>query len=242
MLEGKIALITGAGKGIGRAAAEVFVKNGAVVYAVDMLPGSLDDLCESLQPLLLPKYFDITDQSAAKSLVMEIKKNHGNLDVLVNNAALMDNTVIGMIGQNQMERLFNVNVFSLINILQLAARVMQKEKQGSIINISSMVGLRGNKGQLLYSATKGAVIALTMSAAKELASFNIRVNTIAPGLTDTDGFRTANEKHMENRIAGIGMGRLAEPVEIANACLFLASDLSSYITGELLGVHGGSVL
>ena len=212
LLREKISIVTGAGKGIGRAVAELFAREGSTVYAIDVTADSLSDIPDEFKTTIIPKYFDITDRDAVKALIMEIRNTHGKLDVLVNNAALMDNTAIGMIKSEQMERLLKINVIALIDILQLAARVMQRQNSGSIINISSMVGLRGNKGQLLYSATKGAVIALTKSASKELAAYNIRVNSIAPGLTDTDGFKSADEKYTAERVSNIGMKRLAQPI------------------------------
>jgi 3-oxoacyl-[acyl-carrier protein] reductase len=246
MLHEKICLITGSGRGIGRAIAERFAQQGAVVYANSLESDNIDewaDKCtDKYQTLVIPLYFDITNGSLAKDALMTIKKKHGTIDVLVNNAGLGYNELIGMISIDKMRELFEVNVFALTNILQLAARIMRKQLKGSIINISSVVGIKGNTGQLAYAASKGAVIAITKSAAKELAGDNIRVNSIAPGLTDTEMFRSAEIKNIEERISRIGMGRLAKPEEIADACVFLASDHSVYITGQILSVDGGAVL
>ena len=136
--------------------------------------------------------------------------------------------------------MFEVNVIAMIQLVQLASRIMTRQKSGSIINMSSVVGVQGVKGQLGYSATKGAVISITKSAAKELIEHNIRVNAIAPGMVGTERFTAVFEEKFKDKIANIGIGRLAEPNEIANVCVFLASDLSTYVTGQVIGVDGSA--
>lgn len=243
MLENRVCLITGAGRGIGASIAETFAKEGALVYANDNRRGSIDEWGAKLDVpgKILPLYFDITDPVQIKEALTRVKKESGRLDVLVNNAGVEFNEIIGMISPENMKTMFNVNVFSMINMLQFAVRLMPREG-GSVVNIASIVGQRGNRGQLVYSATKGAVIALTKSAAKELAVKNIRVNSVAPGLTGTAMMMQADQSKLAERIANISMGRLAEPQDIANACLFLASDLSKYVSGEVLGVNGCAVM
>ena len=153
------------------------------------------------------------------------------------------NELIGMISREHMERMFSVNVYGTIYMLETVSRIMRRQKSGgSIINITSLTALRGNQGQFVYSATKGAVLSLTMSAAKELSGQNIRVNAIAPGLTNTDMMKQADPEKLQGRIDNICMGRLAEPEDIANACMFLISDLSSYISGQVLAVDGCTIL
>lgn len=160
---------------------------------------------------------------------------------MVNNAAVEYNELIGMISGEHMKKMFETNVYGVINLIQYASRIMPKIG-GSIINISSMVGIRGNRGQLVYSATKGAVIALTKSAAKELADKNIRVNSIAPGLTATDMLNNVDADKLADRINNICMKRLASTNDIANACLFFACDLSEYISGQVLAVDGCTIM
>ena len=245
MLEDKVCLITGAGRGIGAAVATRFAEEGARVYANDNRPGTVDEWAAkaAFPGKVYPLYFDITDSSQSKEALMRIKKESGRLDVLVNNAGVEFNELIGMISEQNMRKMFEVNVFSMINLLQFAARIIARNSEGgSIINISSIVGQRGNRGQLVYSATKGAVISLTKSAAKELADKKIRVNSIAPSMTRTAMMLQADQSRLQERIANISMGRLAEPEDIANACLFLASDLSKYISGEILGVNGCAIM
>lgn len=243
LLDNKIALITGAGKGIGRAIAERFLKEGAIVYANDINEAELawcsDNECRDR---LHKVPFDICDFSEAKSCIMRIKKDCGRIDVLVNNAGIVSYEFISMIDYDRLRKMFEVNVLALINLTQLAARVMMRQKSGSIINMASMVGVKGAKGQLSYSATKGAVVSVTRSASKELAEYGIRVNAVAPGMVATERFKSVIENKFENRIEDIGFGRMATPDEIADAYVFLASDMSKYITGQILGVDGGFIL
>ncbi|MED3781067.1 SDR family NAD(P)-dependent oxidoreductase [Heyndrickxia sporothermodurans] len=245
LLEGKVCLVTGSARGIGRAITEKFASEGATVYANAKRDGSVDEwLTEcSNRSQIIPLYFDVSIPGEVKRAVARIKQESKQLDVLVNNAGLEFNELIGMISRENMEKMFNVNVFGMIEMIQMASRIMMRQENGgSIINISSLVGIRGNKGQFVYSATKGAVNALTKSAAKELAEKGIRVNAIAPGLTKTGMMNAVDEEKLKNRIANIALGRIAEPLDIANACVFFASDLSDYVSGQILGVDGCTIM
>lgn len=246
LLDGKIALITGSNRGIGRSIVEQFVAHGATVYANARKEGSLDTLIEYCEneygTTIHPLYFDVTNASDAKKAFMEIRKTAGCLDVLVNNAGIMKDALIGMISHDAMQEVFDVNVFAVMEMLQLAVKLMKRQNSGSIINVSSIVGVQGNPGQLVYSASKGAVISMTKTAAKELAPSNIRVNAVAPGIIDTDMFRSISLKHQQERIDKISMGRIGTTQDIANACLYLASDLSAYITGQVIGVDGAAIM
>lgn len=236
LLQDKICFITGAGKGIGRATLERFVEEGAqLIYANDIVEGCLDAYCAE-HAQVVPLYFDVSDVAQARQAFLKIKQEAKRLDVLVNNAGMMKDALIGTISHSLMERLFAVNVFGTMELLQLASKLMMTQKCGSIINLSSIVGMTGNPGQLVYSATKGAIVSLTKTAAKELAPKGIRVNAIAPGMIDTDMMRSIGEKHLQVHLDNIPLGRLGEPREIADACVFLASDMSSYITGHVLSV------
>lgn len=235
-LQDKICLVTGAGKGLGRATAEAFLEEGAFVYVCDREPGCLDHWREDSRVGII--YVDVSDGEADRDAIMKIKREKGRLDVLVNNAGIMKDALIGSISRSLMEEVFATNVFGSMELLQLATKLMIRQKKGSIINFSSIVGITGNPGQLVYSATKGAIIAMTKTAAKELAPRGIRVNAIAPGMIDTDMMRSVGEEHLAVHLSHIPMGRLGEPNEIANACVFLASDKSSYITGHVLNVDG----
>lgn len=247
MLKEKVIIVTGAGRGIGQAMASVFAQNGAIVYAVDVREGSVeewnDEINQTSEGEVRPLYFDITNEKETKNAVMQIKKACGHIDGLVNNAGVEFNELIGMISRENMEKMFSVNVFGTINMLQIVSRIMSRQENGgSIVNIASMTALRGNRGQLVYSATKGAVVSLTKSAAKELAEKRIRVNAIAPGLTNTEMMKQADPEKLQGRINNICMGRLAEPEDIAKACMFMMSDLSAYISGQVLAVDGCTIM
>lgn len=245
-LEGKVALVTGSSRGIGRSIVERFASEGATVYANCRTDGSFDTVAQDLSKLhgveVIPLYYDVTDSIRTKEAFSRIMKEKKRLDVLVNNAGIMEDALIGMITDELMSRIFNTNVFAVINHLQLAARLMKRNKAGSIINLASVVGTHGNPGQTVYSASKGAIVSLTKTSAKELGSDGIRVNAIAPGMIDTDMYRSIGEEKMAEHLRMIKLGRIGVPSEIADSALFLASDLSRYITGQILGVDGGVVI
>lgn len=247
MLTGKACIVTGGSRGIGKAVSRVFAQNGAVVYATATKEGSVEEWAQGFNKEIRGEirslYFDISDEDAAREAVIQVKKSCGHIDVLVNNAGIEFNELIGMINPENMKKMFSVNVYGTINMLQLVSRIMgRQEKGGSIVNITSVTALKGNKGQMVYSATKGAIISLTKSAAKELAERRIRVNAIAPGLTNTDMMKQADPEKLQSRINNICMGRLAEPEDIAKACMFMASDLSTYISGQVLVVDGCTIM
>ena len=241
----KVCIVTGAARGIGKEIAQLFASEGAEVIVNDSRDGAADAWIEESgqKEKLHAFYFDITDPDAVRKNVMDIKRQFGHIDVLVNNAGVEFNELIGMISRENMEKMFSVNVYGTIEMIQTVSRVMSRnENGGSIINIASMVGLRGNPGQLVYSATKGAVIALTKSAAKELAPKKIRVNSIAPGLTQTEMMEQADIEKLQGRIGNICMGRIAQPRDIAGGCLLLASDYAGYISGQILPVDGCTIM
>lgn len=244
MLKNKICFVSGSSRGIGREITRIFAENHAIVYANVRTPNALDawleDLPDDISKNIIPVVLDMRDSKALRDVLISMKKEHGHVDVWVNNAAIAYNEAIGMISKEHVQEMFEINVYPVIESIQLVARLMMRQKSGSIINISSIVGVEGDAGQLAYSATKGAVISITKSAAKELARHQIRVNSVAPGLTQTDLLGQTDMHLLETRISNIGMGRVAEPEDIANACLYLASDLSCYVTGQIIGVNGSS--
>ena len=240
LLDNKIAIVTGAGRGIGRAIAEKFASEGAIVYAADVLEDDLKWTEENASVYSIT--LDICDFAAVKNVVIAIKKEHGKIDVLVNNAGLISYEMMSMIDYDKFRKMIEVNVVALIHLMQLVARIMSRQQAGSIINMASMVGVKGAAGQLSYSATKGAVVSATKSAAKELANSHIRVNAIAPGMVGTERFKAVLEEKFSHKINDIPFGRLAEPDDIANAALYLASDISSYVTGQVLGIDGAAII
>lgn len=245
LLQEKVCIVTGSARGIGKEIALLFASEGAEVVVNGTKQGSANEWIEKSEykEHLYPFYFDITDSTSVRQNVMAIKKHFGHIDVLVNNAGVEFNELIGMISRENMDKMFHVNVYGTIEMIQSVSRIMARnDNGGSIINISSMVGLRGNPGQLVYSATKGAVIALTKSAAKELAPKKIRVNSVAPGLTQTDMMDLADIVKLQGRMNNICMGRIAQPKDIAGGCLLLASDYAGYISGQVLAVDGCTIL
>lgn len=235
LLEGKVAIVTGCSRGIGRAIMETFAANGAIVYAVDLVEGCMDDAASDT---VIPCYFDITDTKAVIELVKKVKKEQGKIDILVNNAGIMQDALIPMVTDDQIHKTFEVNVFAMMHFIQYVSKVMKRQHSGTIINAASIMGISGNYAQMVYAASKGAVIALTKSAAKELAQDGIRVNAIAPGTINTKLLENTPEETLNQIKSRIYMGELGTPEEVANAYLFLASDLSSYISGQVLGVDG----
>lgn len=240
MLKDKICVVTGAAQGIGKAIALKMLEEGAVVYGCDRVPGSMDSL-SSENCCFHSLYFDVTDAAAAKNAMMQVKKECGRIDVLVNNAGVVFNKKIGMIVREETELMFRVNVIAVIELTQLVSRIMARSGGGSVVNIASVTAVLGSAGQSAYSATKGAIISFTKSSAKELASQGIRVNAVAPGIVKTERFEElyeASGDKIDTRIGRIALGRLGNPEDVADAVVFLASDRASYISGQILGVDG----
>lgn len=241
MLNNKVCLITGCNRGIGKAVAEQFAINGAVVFANARKPKSLDELTAHHHNIH-PIYFDVTDRPAAKNAVVEVVNKCGRIDVLVNNAGILVDTTITMLNRQILRDIYETNVFAVFELMQLTSRVMYKQKSGNIINIASICGIEGGmRGQTAYSSSKGAVIALSKTAAKELGPDGIRVNAVAPGFIDTDMFRSGPAEIQERLIEGVYLNhRVGTPQEVADVCVWLASDKSSYVNGQVIGVDGFS--
>ena len=201
-LKGKVAIVTGAGAGIGQATAKLFANEGAVVYAVDIKGLEWVDGFTAEGGRIVPIQLDICDFAAVKNTVMAVKKEHGRIDVLANIAGLISYELMPMIDYEKFRKMLDVNVVALVHLMSLISRIMTRQQSGSIINMASMVGEKGSKGQLSYAATKGAVIAATKSAAKELAAYKIRVNAVAPGMVGTERFKNVlQEKFSEKMLS-----------------------------------------
>ena len=245
LLKKKVCLITGAGRGIGRVIAEQFARDGAVVYANDLQEGDMDawanDCAARNDTKVIPICFDVTDSAALKAGLMSVYKLEGRIDCVVNNAAIIANQKLGIVTKPLLEKMYAVNVFAVIDMIQIASRLMARNGDGCFVNMASITGVVGSPGQVAYAASKGAVIALTKSAAKELAPQHIRVNAVAPGIIETERFKELYEsdgEKIEQRIGRIALGRLGTPQDVADAVSFLASDRASYISGQILGVDG----
>lgn len=242
ILEGKTIWITGASSGIGRATAVVCAQEGATVV---LSARNLEEL-EKTQQLVrsfghegkvIP--MDVSSAESIKIAFRELRGYTKNLDGLVNCAGILRDALIGMIGVENIDSVMHTNVYGLILVLQNAARLMMTQKSGSIVNVSSIMGKRGNEGQVVYGASKAAVIGATRSAARELAPANVRVNAVAPGVIATNMTSRIPAVKMEALKQDIKMGRLGTAEEVAWVISFLLSDRSRYVTGQVLGVDGG---
>ena len=241
-LYNKVVLVTGSNRGIGRSVVEKFARNGAKVIANARHLGSLDWVLkdQDLRHKVVPIYFDVTDREAVRQAFIKIKKDYGKLDCLVNNAGILVDTTLPMLNNTTLRAIFEVNVFAVFDLMSYASRMMMVQKTGSIINIASICGDEGGmRGQTAYSSSKGALIALTKTAAKELGEHNIRVNSVSPGFIDTDMFRSGSIDIQKRLVDGVYLNsRVGSPSEVADLCLFLASDKSSYINGENIRIDG----
>jgi len=234
-LEGKVAVITGGAKGLGGEMAKLFAQEGAKVIAADMMPLTYE--CENVEFCQL----NVTDTAMCQEVFNYVVEKYGKIDILVNNAGITRDKLTKNMTDDMWDAVINVNLKGVFNLTRLVGPNMEETGSGSIINISSVVGEYGNIGQANYAATKAGVIGLTKTWAKEFArkGANVRVNAIAPGYIMTDMMNTVPEDLLK-KFAGLTMlGRLGQPIEIAKAALFLASDDASYVTGHVLSVNGG---
>jgi len=243
LLKDKVTLVTGASRGIGEAIAKKFAESGAnVAFTYKQSEEKAKALEEGLTKAgVKAKAYksDAAKFGDADSLVKAVLQDFGKIDVLVNNAGITRDNLLLRMTEEQWNEVIDNNLKSVFNLTRFVAYHMLKQKNGSIINISSIVGLTGNAGQANYTASKAGIIGLTKTVAQELGSRNIRCNAIAPGFIETDMTHTLDEKIAENLKKNIPLNRLGKADEVANAALFLASDMSSYVTGQVLSVCGG---
>lgn len=244
-LKKKNVIITGSNKGIGKATLEDFSRQGANIFAcVRKINKEFRDFTFKL----IKKYkikihiieLDLSKKESIRECVNKILKKEKKIDVLINNAGILFNSLFQMTSEKQLNEMFQINYFSHIFFTQLISRNMLKHKKGNIIFVASTSGVRGDEGRFIYSATKSAIINTTKTISKELARYNIRVNSISPGLTKTDLMSSNTKKEIiENEIKNISLKRIADPTEISSVILFLASEKSSYINGQNIVVDGG---
>lgn len=234
-LKDKVAIVTGASQGLGKAMSELFAKEGAKVIAIDLKELTYQN--ENVEFMSL----NVVDSNACKEVSEKIIEKYGKIDILVNNAGITSDALTRKMTDEQFDKVIAVNLKGVFNLTRIVGPHMAEKGSGSIINISSVVGTFGNIGQANYAATKGGVVSMAKSWAKEFAmkGAKVRVNSIAPGYTMTDMMKTVPQELLDKFAAQTMLGRLGEPIEIARAALFLASDESSYITGQLISVDGG---
>lgn len=236
-LEGKIAVVTGSARGIGRAIVEKLAAHGAkMVVSCDMGEATYE------QANVVHKTLNVTNRDAIKTFVDEVEKEYGKIDILVNNAGITKDGLLMRMSEEQWDAVIDVNLKGVFNMTQAVSKSMLKARKGSIINMASVVGLHGNPGQTNYAATKGGVIAMSKTWAKEFGSRSVRSNCIAPGFIQTPMTDILPEDVIKGMLDATPLGRLGQVEDIANAVLFLASDESSFITGEVLSVAGGLML
>lgn len=243
MLKDKVILVTGASRGIGQLTSVKLAESGAQVILHGRSEDSLQLTVEMVREAGCEPFvvlYDMTNEIAMKQAIMVIKKQFGRLDGLVNNAGIMHEGLLGMVKTNTIQHMMNVNVTCVILQMQYSVKLIKNG--GTIVNLSSIIGLNGAEGSAAYSASKAAVVGLTKSAAKEYASKNIRVNAVAPGFIETDLTVNYTGERKEAVLKNIKMKRFGQAEEVANVILFLLSDLSSYVTGQVIGVDGGMVV
>jgi len=243
-LKGKICIITGGGRGIGKEICSYFLKEGAVVCIFDLNKTEALNTLDQFEKKYGKDraaffYVDVTSVQSVESGIEEIVKKFGRIDILVNNAGITSDNLILRMDIDQWKKVIDINLTGTFICSKYASRYMVKQKSGKIINMSSVVGIKGNAGQSNYSASKAGVIGLTKSMAREFASRNINVNAIAPGYIETEMTKKIDEKHKEKIIAMIPSGKLGTVEDVAKTAVFLASDDSSYITGAVINLDGG---
>ncbi len=243
LLENKVAIVTGASRGIGEAIALKFAEQGAHVAftyrSSEEKARVLEDKLKGLGVNAKSYKSDAADYGAAEQLAADVMKEFGNIDICVNNAGISKDNLLMRLTEEQWDEVMQANLKSVYNLTRQVIRPMMKARTGSIINLSSVVGMRGNAGQSSYAASKAGIIGFTKSIALELGSRNIRCNAIAPGFVETDMTHYLKDGGAEKWFEKIPLQRFGKPEEIADAALFLASDMSTYISGQVLSVCGG---
>lgn len=242
LLEAKTALITGAARGIGKQIALAFAREGANIAFTDLeYNEQVQSTKDEISALGVKVHFyasDASDFGAAHSVVEQVIADFGRIDILVNNAGITRDTLLVRMTEEQWDRVIQVNLKSAFNFTHAVTPAMMKQRSGSIISLSSVVGINGNAGQANYAASKAGIIALTKSVAKELGGRGIRANAIAPGFILTDMTKALSADTLKQFVSMIPMRRGGEPEEVAKVALFLASDLSSYVSGQVIQVNG----
>lgn len=243
-LSGKTAIITGSNRGIGKEILLQFAKEGADIWACARKESEeflefIDKTASMNQVAITPVYFDLSDKNQTKKGIQSIIKEKKPIDILVNNAGIAHGATFQMTSMDRLREVFEINYFSQIQIMQLISRYMMKQKSGSIINIASVGGIEANPGYLAYGSSKAALIWATKCLSKEVGAYGIRVNAVAPGLTETNMGHYKSQQEIEKVLKRTSLNRMGKPSEIAEAVVYLASEQASFITGQVLCVDGG---
>ncbi|MDD2679278.1 MAG: 3-oxoacyl-[acyl-carrier-protein] reductase [Candidatus Omnitrophica bacterium] len=244
-LKDKVALVTGAARGIGQTIAMTFAREGADIVVADVNLEVAQKTCADIEVLgrkALALEMDVTDYAKVEEGMNKILDKFGKVDILVNNAGITKDNLILRMSQPDWDAVINVNLKGTFNCIKAACRPMIKQRSGRIISIASIIGLMGNAGQANYAASKAGIIALTKTVAKELASRNVNANAVAPGFIQTEMTASLPEAVKAKMMEAIPLAKLGTPQDVANVCLFLASDEASYITGQVITVDGGMVM
>ena len=243
LLESKVAIVTGGSRGIGKAICQTFAENGCdVAFTYNNSKESAENLAKDLKNIGINAKAYKSDASSyddATQLVEDVINDFGKIDILVNNAGIKKDNLLMRMDKEDFDSVINTNLSSVFNLTKASIRTFLKQRSGSIINISSVVGVKGNAGQSNYSASKAGIIGFSKSVALELGSRNIRSNVIAPGFIETDMTDSLSEDVINSWKESIPLKRGGKPSDVGNACVFLASDMSSYITGQVLHIDGG---
>lgn len=245
-LKGKNAVITGSNRGIGLATLRLFAQEGCNIWACarkqsDSFEAAIKKIADEYSVTIKPVYFELTDYEAVKTAVKEITSEKKPVDILVNCAGISASGSIMMTSLDKVKEVFEVNYFAQINFIQLLSKAMIRQKSGAIVNVASLRGVNPIAGATAYASSKAALICSTKVISKDFSPFGIRVNAVAPSLTDTDMGNNRKPEELERLVAHTALKRMATPEEIASCILFLASDDSSFVTGEVLTVDGGQI-
>ncbi len=244
-LKGRIAVVTGSGKGIGRAIATTLAGAGATIVVNDLTDDMTSECVSAIEAsggTAMGIGADISNADDAERLMKTVVDTYGKIDILVNNAGITRDSLLMRMKDEDFDKVIQVNLRSVYLCTKAAVRPMMKQRSGRIVNISSVVGLMGNPGQVNYAASKAGVLGITKSTAREVASRNITVNAIAPGFIDTDLTRVLGEETVKAILESVPLGRFGQPQDVASLVCFLASDAAAYITGQVIAIDGGMVM
>lgn len=246
MLKDKVILVTGAGRGIGRATALLLAEHGAkVIVNYNRSEKEAEEVISLVREKgneAIKIKANVAKEEEVKEMFSKIKKEFGGIDVLVNNAGIMNSNLLLMTKTDEFDEIVETNCKGVFLCMRAATKMMMKKMSGKIINISSIVGLKGNNGQIVYSGSKAFLIGLTKSAAKELGMYGITVNAVAPGLIDTDMTKDLKEDIKQDLLKDISLGRIGTPEDVAKVILFLCSELSDYVSGQVIGIDGCQIM